>query len=171
MSALKSTLYTLLKASIGAETVIFADQNSPRPALPYWTMKVQLRRKIGHDAYSQGVTNAGEQTVFGVREGTVQIQRIGTDSGVKMSDLRDILAKTSVMEQWRVSKISLYDMGDVQNVPYPLDDTQLEPRASMDIFVRFGTSLLDTVGAIETLDITAGFDSKPNLTETFSVVL
>ena len=31
----KATLYTLVKALIGAETLVFADQNAPRPPLPY----------------------------------------------------------------------------------------------------------------------------------------
>ena len=74
---LKPNLYALVKALIGAETLVFADQNAPRPALPYWTIRVQVQRAVGRDYYSQGVTNDGDQQIDGVREATVQVQRIG----------------------------------------------------------------------------------------------
>lgn len=153
----KATLYTLLKALVGAETLVFADQNAPRPPLPYWTLRLSAQRKVGDDAYSQGVDTNGDQLVSGVREITVQVQRFGPDSDVKCADLRDNLSRTTVLEEWQRQKIALYDLGDVLNVPYKLDNSQLEPRSSVDLFVRFGTELLDRVGAIETVATTAGY--------------
>lgn len=178
--SVKDTLYTLLKASVGSETLVFADQNAPRPPLPYWTLRLSAQRQVGKDSYSQGVDDSGDQLVSGVREITVQVQRIGTDSDVSCADLRDNLSKTTVLEEWQRQKIALYDLGDVLNVPYKLDNSQLEPRASVDLFVRFGTELLDRVGVIETVNVSAGvvtnqtlvFDeANPDLAETVTVVL
>lgn len=176
----KATLYTLVKALIGAETLVFADQNAPRPPLPYWTLRLAAQRAVGEDAYSQGVDANGDQLVSGVREITVQVQRFGPDSDVACADLRDNLSRTTVSEAWQVEKIALYDVGDVLNVPYKLDNSQLEPRASVDLFVRFGTELLDRVGWIDTVTMDAGYvtnqtqgfdEPNPDLAEVITVVL
>jgi len=176
----KSTLHTLIQAVIGAETLVFADQNAPRPPLPYWTLRLSAQRQVGEDAYGQGVDVNGDQLVSGVREITVQVQRFGTDSDVACADLRDNLSRTTILEQWQIQKIALYDIGDVLNVPYKLDNSQLEPRASVDLFVRFGTELLDRVGVIETVETAAGYvtnqtpgfdEPNPDLAEVITVVL
>ena len=176
----KATLYTLVKALIGAETLVFADQNAPRPPLPYWTLRLAAQRAVGEDAYSQGADANGDQLISGVREITVQVQRFGPDSDVACADLRDNLSRTTVSETWQVQKIALYDVGDVLNVPYKLDNSQLEPRASVDLFVRFGTELLDRVGWIDTVEMDAGYvtnqtqgfdDPNPDLAEVITVVL
>lgn len=176
----KTTLHTLVQALIGAETLVFADQNAPRPPLPYWSMRISAQRAKGGDYYSQGVTNDGDQQIDGVREITVQLQRYGVDSDVACADLRDNLSRTTVTDAWLLQKISLYDIGDVLNVPYRLDNSQLEPRASVDLFVRFGTTLLDRVGAIETVEVESGYvtngsleldETNPDLAETITVVL
>lgn len=178
--SLKTIIYDLVKARVGSETLIWADQNAPRPPLPYWTVRVQVQRAVGDDYHSQGVDDQGDETILGVREATIQIQRYGTDSDEKCADLRDTLSKTTVMEQWQLQKLALYDIGDVQNVPYKLDNSQLEPRASVDLFIRFGTKLLDRVGWIdtvdigakyETVDLTPAFDENVDLAQTIRVVL
>lgn len=171
MDAVTSAIYTRIKELIGADTLVYADQNAPRPALPYWTMRLQTQRKLGRDQLGQGVDANGNQKVSGVREGTVQIQCIGAGAASKCADLRDNLSKTTVIEKWSLAKIPVFNIGDVLNVPYQLDGAQLEPRASLDIFIRFGTSLLDNVGAIDTVDVNAQFDSKPDLAETITIVL
>jgi hypothetical protein len=176
----KATLYALLKALVGAETLVFADQNAPRPPLPYWTLRLSAQRQVGEDSYSQGVDINGDQLVSGVREITVQVQRFGTDSDVSCADLRDNLSRTTVLEEWQRQKIALYDVGNVLNVPYKLDNSQLEPRASVDLFVRFGTELLDRVGSIDKVETSAGYvtnqtqgfdEANPDLAEVITVVL
>lgn len=173
--SLNSSLYTLLKAVIGSETVVFADQNSPRPALPYWTIKVSVQRGIGVDSYGQGVDVSGNLKVRGVREATVQVQRIGSGAVDSCTELRDNLAKVTERERWQLAKIALYDISDAQDIPFPLDNSQLEPRAVLDLFVRFGTELLDNVGIIETVEVGSEYltaaEINPDLTQEISIVL
>lgn len=174
-----SSLYTLIKTQIGNETLIFADQNAPRPTIPYWTMRLASQRLIGRDSYSNGVDISGNQKVRGVREITVNIQRIGLDSTIVVGDLRDNLSKTTVQEAFQLQKLSLYDTTDVLNIPFKFDDSSLEPRASMDLLVRFGSELLDNVGIIETIGVEAkyvenmalGFIPDVNLTQNIFVSL
>lgn len=166
MNNLKTDLYALLKAVIGSETVIWANQNSPRPAFPYWTLRISPRRAIGDDWVSGGVDDAGDQTIQGVRESTLQVQRIGLDSDLKVAELQDNLSKTTVSEQFQVKNIALFDVGDVQDIPFVIDASRSEPRASIDLFIRYGTSLLDRVGIIETAAIEAEYVTEataPNI--------
>lgn len=171
MDSLKADLHGLLQSAVAPETVIYADQNAPRPALPYWTMRLHTQRMLGRDAYSQGVTADGDQTVTGVREATLQVQRFGPDSELHVTSLRDNLSRTTIREQWQLKDIALYDLGDVLNVPVVRDEAQFEPRAALDLFVRFGTQLLDRVGIIETVGTNAGFDGNPDLATVITVVL
>ena len=157
MNTIKGKLYALIKAQIGSETLIFADQNAPRPTLPYWTMRLASIRKIGGEYYSQGVNVSYQQTVQGVREATLQLQRVGADSDIKMVDLRDNLAKTTANETWQVQKIAIANMGEIAAIPYLLDDDAFEPRAALDIIIRFGASLLDTTGGIDQVSIDAEY--------------
>ena len=158
MITLKPKLYTLIKARVGSEVLVFSDQNSPRPPAPYWTMRVQSQRRLGKEYYSQGVTDLGDQTILGTREATVAIQRIGPDSDIKCQTLVDELAKTTVIETWQAQKICVYETGDVLNISTTLDNSTIEPRAAVDLFIRFGASLNDTVGIIDTVNSTGSTD-------------
>lgn len=168
MTNLKPDIYSLLKAVIGSETLIWADQNSPRPAFPYWTMRVSSGRSIGMDSNSQGVTDDGDLTIKGVREATIQVQRIGNDSDFYVASFRDNLQKVTVKESFQLKSISLYDHADIQNAPFQIDSTRYEPRATIDLFIRFGSSLVDRVGVIENAQIDAGLitlETFPNVNQ------
>lgn len=180
MNTLKTNLFNRINALTVGETVIWADQNTPRPALPYWTIRLQAQRVVGRDDRGQDTSNAGIQKVFGVREATLNVQRIGVDSEEKVADLRDELAKVTVTDAWLLAKVAVYNIGPVTNVPFEMDKGHLEPRAVLDLFVRYGTELDDNVGVIETVntagqyesvDATPQFDANADLAHTVTVVL
>jgi len=176
VNTLQTKLYTLIKNRLGTDVLIFADQNAPRPVLPYWTMRLQSVRKLGLDHHSQGVTAGGDETVYGVREATVNVQYIGTGAVLKCMTLRDDLARTTAQDQWLANDISCFNTGEVQNIPELLDSSQLESRASLDLFIRFGATLTDNVGAIETVTangeyVTSGTISNPDLDQVITITL
>ncbi len=149
--SLKTSIYGIVKAIVGAEVVIWGNQNAPRPPLPYWSMILQSNRKAGDDWYSQGVTDAGMQTVYGTRNATLALQRYGPDSEVKVMDFRDDLSRQTVIDALLVAKIAVYDIGPVNDTTVRVDNGTLEPRASVDLMLRFGTLITDNVGIIETV--------------------
>lgn len=175
MNTLKSKLYTLVKAGIGSETLIFADQNSSRPQLPYWTLKIQSIVSVGDDEIIQDETN-DYQHIVGVREATVQIQRYGDDSEIACLNFRSNLKTEANTALWFENKISCFNQEQVTNLSTKLDNSHIEERAGIDLFVRFAADLLDgssgvfdTVeveGEYETVDLTSSFDANDDLTHT-----
>lgn len=157
MDGRRADIQARVAALVGGEVVIWADQNAPRPALPYWTLRLQTQASLGTPDYSQGVTAGGVQTVDGVREETLQVQRLGPGAFDRVAQLRDDLGRLSILAAWQAVGLAVFRTGDVQNAPFKLDGEQLEPRAALDLFLRYNARTLDTVGAIETVTTAAGY--------------
>lgn len=170
MNTLITKVQALLAALTG-ETVIKADQNAPRASMPYWTFRLSTQAKLGIDSKSQGVDANGIQQIYGVREITLQLQRYGTDSFLKCNDLKDNLSKQTERDKWQLQKIAVFNIGNVLDISFKLDNLQFEPRAGLDLFIRVGINLTDNVGVIETVSTTSEFDENANLTEVITVVL
>ncbi len=153
----RADIYALVKALVGADTVIWADQNAPRPALPYWTLRLSSRRSIGWDDHGQGVNGVGIATVDGIREETLSLQCIGVDALDKACAVRDALAKRTIQAAWYATGLAIFDRGNVLNVPYKLDNEQLEPRGALDLILRYAVTDTDDVGLIETVETSAEY--------------
>lgn len=143
------------------ETLIFADDNIPRPALPYVAMKVMGIRRVNGDWYSESIGPDGLQTVKGDREFTLNIQRFGTESVEALSNLADRLRLTTNIEKFNTAKLPILDAEDVIDVAALLDKAQIEPRASLDVFMRMKSVLTDQVGYIDTVEIDTTY-TKPD---------
>ena len=155
---ISADIYTLLQPIIGG-TVIFADQNSPRPALPYSTIKLSGFRRVNKDHYSDP-DNAGIQTVKGDREFTVSIQNYGTaDAETLLNDVAGKLQLTTNIDKFMAKKISCFNTGVVNDLSTVINNTMIESRASLDIFCRIKSSLTDNVGYIDTVTIAASDNS------------
>lgn len=154
MNTLKTTLHALLQDLVGSETIIYANQNSPRPPMPYWTVHLRTNKALGDEYFSQGVNDAGEQQVDGVRELTLHIQRYGNGSDIACAVLRDKFSLTTVRQRWAQQHLIPFNTGDVLDIPFRMDMNRLEPRASVDVFLRFGIQLMDAVGWLEIVNVT-----------------
>lgn len=163
MNTIDTKLRTIIAGVVAPEIVIFANQNSPQPAKPYWTLKVQSGVTLGSPEYG-AVSNTGTQPVTETKQMTVNLQRFADVRGASfeaMSELRLNLKKPSVQALLRAQKIVIYDFMPVQDVTALLDSSKYEDRASMDIMIGYRGRVTDNVGLIETVDITPGDDS-PN---------
>lgn len=149
---LKTELYALFDPLI-SEKLIWADGNAPRPALPYATMKVMGMRRVKGDWYSESIGLDSLQKVKGDREFTLSIQRFGADSVEALDTLANKLRLTTVIDKFNNAKLPIVDAEDVVDVAALLDKAQIEPRASLDVFMRMKSSLTDQVGYIDTVEI------------------
>jgi hypothetical protein len=87
---------------------------------------------------------------------------MGTGSYDAVSAFRDALAKRTVQAAWYATGIAIFDRGQVLDVPFALDNAQLEPRATMDLFIRYAVTDTDDVGMIETVEIAAEYVPPEN---------
>lgn len=162
--SLHSDIYDLLNPIVGGN-LIFADQNTPRPALPYTTIKIGSFRRVNKDHYSDP-DNSGIQTVKGDREFTVSIQNLGRADCVNfLNDVAGKLQLTTNIDKFMAKKISCFNTGQALDVSAVINNTTIEKRANLDIFMRVKSSMTDNVGIIDTVNIEASDNSTaPNYT-------
>lgn len=175
MDGRRADIYGLVKAMVGADTVIWADQNAPRPASPFWALKLATRRDMGWHEYSQGVSDAGVMTVKGQREEVLMVQRIGAGALDAACSFRDDLMKITARDAWFAKQLTIGDIGNMLDLPFVLDGGEIEPRAAVDITLRYAVRVSDTVGAIETVTTQATYanivpDGGEGLDQTITIV-
>lgn len=180
ISEISQVVYALLSALIHPEVLIFANQNSPKPAYPFWTVSISPYRKLGTEDLGQEVDDKGNLQVVLLSEATVTVQRVGLDSDTVLQTFCNELILPSVRAAWWAAKIAMFRINEIKFVPYMVDSNNNEPRAVVELFIRFQTTLMDNVGIIDTLSVHAvygrhsfpgGFEPDPDLTETFTIVL
>lgn len=156
---LETDVYSLMQPILGG-TVIWADQNSPRPALPYSMMKIMGVRYVNQDHYSNPDVN-GVQTIKGDREFTLNVQRFGqSDVTSFLNGVVDKLRLTTNIDKFMAKKLTAFNTGAVTDISALLDKTAIEKRATVDIFIRYKSSLTDNVGIIETANVEGDDDSS-----------
>lgn len=149
VATLKTRLYTLIDPFF-TEPVIWADQTSPRPPLPYVTLRLGVISPIGEPHYSD-VDNAGIQTVLAVRESILNVNRFGDDSVAALETFSDKLMLNSNLDKFSVQDISAFDVSAVTDVAQLLNGLAIEPRASVDVSIRWTADQTDNVGIIQTV--------------------
>ena len=150
--SLETDLYDLFNPIITG-TVIWADLNKPRPALPYSSIKINSLRFINQDHYSDA-SALGIQTVTGDREFTLSIQNFGKSDCVTF--LNGVIGKlklNSNIDKFMAKKIVPFNNGGVTDLSALVDNTNIEKRASVDVFCRIKSSITDNVGIIDTVNV------------------
>jgi hypothetical protein len=157
---LRTDLYALFQPLTGLPTnkVIWQDLNAPRPALPYVAMKVMSQRVVNYDYYKDPDAN-GIQTVQGDRELTLNIQYIGDDSVQNAEMIVDKLRLQTVIDKFMAAKYVAFNTAQVVDVAALLSGATIEPRASLDVFVRTKKYQTDNIGLISTVQISASDNS------------
>ena len=151
VATLKTAIYTLLQPILGG-TLVWADQNAPRPPLPFATLRLSVIQRIGTPHYSNP-DNAGLQDVLAVRESVLQVQRFGPDSVGALETFADKLALQTNLDKFSLQKISLFDVSSVTDVAQLLNGLATEPRASVDLSLRWVSDQSDNVGLIDDVNV------------------
>lgn len=133
-------------------TVIWADQNGPRPQLPYATLRLSSVQRVGTAHYADPDAN-GIQTVIATRESILQVQRFGPESVSAVETFADKLALQTNLDTFSLQKIALFDVSAVTDVAQLLNGLATEPRASVELSIRWVSDQTDDVGLIETVGV------------------
>jgi len=136
--------------------VIFADQNSPRPNLPYAVVRIDTIIDVGFDEVREidSVTNIA--TIGGQRQATVTVDYFGPNPLVEITKAFNALEKQNVLDQLSASGIAILDKNDIQNLTDMLE-TIFEERASFDFFLGFADNVEDDLGIIESTEVTGEY--------------
>jgi len=71
----------------------------------------------------------------------------------KLQAIADKLRLISVIDKFKSKGLVAFNAAQVQDISALLDKTQIEKRASLDIFIRYRSVQTDDVGLIETANI------------------
>ena len=153
--SIETDIYSLIQPLVGG-TLIWMDQSKTLPALPFTAMKISSRRKVNMDWHSPP-NASGVESVKGDREFTLSMQRhqaYGADSVTELlQSVADKLQLTTTVDKFMAKKIAVYDIGTVTDISALLDKTQIEKRASLDIFMRVKLTQSDNVGLIDQVSV------------------
>lgn len=157
------------KGSAGI-TVIRANQNAPRPALPYITLYVTSTTMGDHSNIS-APNSAGTASIENEQAVMASVQCFGDDSKSIMDGLRQSLEKVTVRQALRAAGLpyirTLNGVNDLTEVV----GTKYETRAGMDLEFRAVSAVTDNIGVIESVEGTATVDTGLNdeLTVNFEI--
>lgn len=128
--------------------IIYANQNAPRPALPYMTMYLNNYRTRGRD---QGLAVVdGKRQMLGHREFVVSLQSFGKGAFDSLARLGQLLEADTALEALNSTGIVVYEHSSVNDVSIFLEAGS-EERASLELSCRAAVTYIDDVGTIETV--------------------
>jgi len=129
--------------------IVFANQNGPRPRLPYITIRVGAAPRA--PLLEAGLSDDGVQTYAAHRDSTVELQCFGEGAFDVLDDLSQRLKGPGMVAAAFAANLAIYAVDAVQNVPVLRDGGKYEPRAVLDIGVRYTKQHDEDVGLIETV--------------------
>ncbi|MDI9250281.1 hypothetical protein QMZ25_16900 [Stenotrophomonas sp. RS-48] len=129
--------------------VIFANQNGPRPKLPYITVRVDTAPRA--PLLEADLSDDGNQTYAAHRDATVELQCFGDGSFDALDDLSQRLKGPYMVAAGYAANIAVYATDSVQNIPVLRDGAKYEPRAVLDIGIRYTKQHDEEVGLIKTV--------------------
>ena len=118
--------------------------------MPYVSIKLGVVTPVGEAHYSD-VDSNGVQTVTVTREAVLNVQRFGTSSVSALETFADALRKNTVLDLFSKQNISAFNVSDVTDIAILQNGIAIEPRASVDVSLRWSRQITDTVGIIQTV--------------------
>ena len=139
-------------------TVIFSDQNSPRPPdYPYAVIRLNNAGQIGYDEM-RALDQNGIATIGGQRRATVYIDYFGPQPFENLMKASNSLEKETNVDFFYAAGIAYLTKNDVQNLTAMLE-TKYEERASFDFYIGYAENFEDDVGLIESAELTGSITS------------
>lgn len=129
--------------------IIFANQNGPRPKLPYVTMRIEAAPRM--PLLEAGLSEEGVQTYAAHRDSTVELQCFGEGAFDALDLLSQRLKGPAMLAAALEANLAIYAVDAVQNVPVLRDGTRYEPRAVLDLGIRYTKQHDEQVGLIKTV--------------------
>lgn len=151
--------YTWVKNFTG-ESVIWWDQNGPRPERPYLTLRKSSLLPLGHDFYADVESVSGFTKIGGVRQLTLQINHYGVNSIGVLEGLCTSLWIEEYSLLLREAGITFLNRLAIQDLT-DLLDTRFEDRSQMDMLFLIGSQTDNVaVGVVEDVNGTGTYKEE-----------
>ena len=138
--------------------------------MPKQTKNFAKLRYYGHnqEVPSEGVGTdiAGEEMVISRNQLTCEVQFYATsgyDACQALQQLVDGFDRRLIIDRMDAGGLVMIEANPVQDISELLDDTTWETRASVDIMIRYTSTVTDDIGYIDTVEITG--NTKDSLSE------
>lgn len=148
----KPFIQAIITESLGC-TTIWANQNDPKPAKPFATLRLYDLRGVG--MYDEKPTaTAGEVEVKGNFETTLEVLYLGTNAEQNLIELKQGLKKPTVVDRCFGAGVAFFDAQRVQDLTVALDAANYEEKASINLSLRYVDSIIDNPGYISQVNLT-----------------
>ena len=135
--------------------VIWYYPNAPTPSRPFATL--QVFAEVGEAQENIIKTSqAGKYNVVVPVTQTLQVQLYenpGTDVCQKLNELARKLELPTTADECFANGVAFYDAESVVDLTEVVDDASAMPRASVDLFVRTNSIIVDDLGVIEQVKV------------------
>lgn len=136
--------------------VFNAQQNMPKQSKTYCTLRYY---SYGQEVPYEHIltTTAGEQLTISRQTLVCEVQMFatsGTDACAALQNLINAFDRQTIIDQLKTSDIAIVSAEPVQDISALLDNTVWETRASVDITIRFTSTVSDDVGYVDKVEIT-----------------
>ncbi len=157
-TTIEDALQAWAESVVTPAIVIIANQSEPKPDTPFLTLSINGIRTVAHD-HESGPDASNQQTTSGPRVIVVEFQSYGVNALGLLDQLKTSLDKISTTELLEVSDLSILNSGSVNNITTSLE-TKFEKRGSLECRFAIGSSEVDVIDVIETVNIT-GTNKNP----------
>lgn len=152
----------------GSTTVIWANENGPRPELPYLLLNFATKSvKVGSRDELRNIPATDTYRLYGHRHAMLSVNAYGKDALQMAEDLKNKLQLASVLDALRAQSISVLDESDTRDLSV-LVDTKIEKRAQFDLTLGYTVSIDETITPIEKVELE---NNLVDPTDTFEVDL
>lgn len=130
-------------------SIVWLDQNFPRPAVPYVGLRVAELRNIHHD-FIGNPDDTGDASVNGDREIVLHVETFGDTAFDLANTIRRSLEKYSVNFSLQCDGLSFKDSDNLIDLSELLDN-KIEKRYRLNLVFHARETQTDDVGIIETV--------------------
>lgn len=134
-----------------ANHVLWADQDAPRPSLPYALLKLLVFGKVGTDENRLRDDDLIVDIV-GQRDITISLNTLGAQAFENMAALQNSLCLDAVRQDFNVANLAYASDTGPTDISQLLE-TVIEPRAQMDIVFHHAQVTTEDQGRIEEVQL------------------
>ncbi len=154
---LKKFLHDLIAELLGlpGNKTVWLNQNMPKLKKPYATLHLYSQKgEVSEEIRLTG--QPGVVDVFVPTTAKLEVQLYecaGEDTTDKIENMVRKLEMPSIVDKCSFAKVAFFDAGPVNDLTGLVDEQTFEPRAAVDLDIRYNSVVIDDVGVIEQVNI------------------